>query len=81
MSNIPHAGAIARSSAFFGQGVGSILLDSVGCSGTESRLIDCPHNAIGSHDCRHSNDAGVTCLAPGTSTCIIIQLVRLAITA
>lgn len=41
-------------------------MDNVGCSGTESRLIDCPHNAIGSHDCSHSEDAGVTCLAPGT---------------
>ena len=61
------SGATARSSAFFGQGVGSILLDNVGCSGTESRLIDCSHNTIGSHDCSHSEDAGVTCLAPGTN--------------
>ena len=61
-------GATARSSAFFGLGVGLIYLDNVGCLGTESRLIDCPHNAIGSHDCSHSEDAGVTCLAPGTST-------------
>ena len=58
-------GATARSSAFFGQGVGSIFLDNVGCSGTESRLIDCAHSGIGSHDCSHSEDAGVTCLAPG----------------
>ena len=67
------SGATARSSAFFGQGVGSILLDNVGCSGTESRLIDCSHNTIGSHDCSHSEDAGVTCLAPGTNTCITVH--------
>ena len=54
-------GAIARSSAYFGRGIGSILLDNVGCSGTESRLIDCSHNPIGSHDCSHTEDAGVTC--------------------
>jgi hypothetical protein len=42
-------------------------LDNVGCSGAESRLIDCSHNAIGSHDCSHSEDAGVTCLAPGAN--------------
>ena len=66
--NIPHAGATARSSAFFGQGGGSIFLDNVECLGTESRLIDCPHNGIGSHDCRHSDDAGVTCLPLGIIT-------------
>ena len=62
---VVHAGATARSSAYFGQGSGSILLDNVVCSGTESRLIDCSHNPIGSHDCNHAEDAGVTCLTPG----------------
>ena len=65
-------GATARSSAFFGQGVGSIFLDNVRCSGSESRLIDCPANAIGSHNCGHYEDAGVTCLAPGTSTLLYL---------
>ena len=60
-------GAIARSRAYFGAGVGDILLDNVGCSGTESRLIDCSNNGIGVHNCVHSEDAGVTCQTPSTS--------------
>ena len=55
------AGAIARVRAFFGQGTGAILLDQVGCTGTETRLVDCSSNPIGIHDCSHFEDAGVTC--------------------
>ena len=51
--------ATARSFAFFGQGTDPIVLDDVRCTGTESRLIDCPYTAI--DNCNHFEDAGVTC--------------------
>ena len=44
-------------------GAGRIWLDNVHCRGTESRLIDCPANALGVHNCGHINDAGVRCLS------------------
>ena len=55
-------GATSYLFARFGQGSGPILLDNVACVGTERRLIDCPANAIGSHNCIHLEDASVSCL-------------------
>ncbi len=60
-------GAVAVSFAQFGQGTGSIWLDNVNCAGTEARLASCPANPIGSHNCQHSEDAGVRCQASVTT--------------
>ena len=54
-------GAVAYSFARFGRGTGGIFLDNLGCWGTESRLLDCTHPAIGYHNCNHNADAGVRC--------------------
>jgi hypothetical protein len=50
----------------FPNGAGQILLDTVQCTGTETRLIDCPANMMGTATCGHN--AGVRCVvAPPTS--------------
>ena len=67
----PASTAVRR--AGYGQGTGPIILDNVACVGGEARVIDCPANAIGTHNCDHSEDAGVVCApliipGPGNST-------------
>ncbi len=47
--------------AFFGQGTGDIVLDDVNCVGDETSLFFCPHSGINTHNCDHSEDAGVMC--------------------
>ena len=47
--------------AKFGRGSGQIWLDDLRCTGSESSLFHCPHRGIGSHNCGHSEDAGVIC--------------------
>ena len=57
------SGAEAIQQAFFGQGTGRIIFDDVGCTGSESTLASCPLSRT--HNCAHSEDAGVRC-QPGT---------------
>ena len=48
--------------AGFGQGSGSIWLDSVLCAGSESILASCGHLGVGiTVSCDHSSDTGVRC--------------------
>ncbi|XP_029767229.1 deleted in malignant brain tumors 1 protein [Terrapene carolina triunguis] len=60
------SGVAAKTSAYYGQGSGNIVLDDVRCIGWEYRLWDCPHSGWLSHNCGHHEDAGVICSAKYT---------------
>lgn len=47
--------------AYFGEGQGPIHVDNVKCTGAERSLADCIKEPAGTHNCRHSEDAGVIC--------------------
>ena len=55
------ATAIRSIASTFGLGTGPIYLDDLICNGTETRLVDCRNRGIGTHDCGHSEDAGLRC--------------------
>ena len=47
--------------AGFGVASGPVLIDETRCVGNETRLINCRHNGIGTHNCSHSKDVGLRC--------------------
>ena len=53
--------AVAFSTAHFGAGTGTIYLDRVDCSGSETNLTDCTRGFTVSCFGGHTQDAGVRC--------------------
>uniref|UniRef100_A0A8C3HSZ6 SRCR domain-containing protein n=1 Tax=Chrysemys picta bellii TaxID=8478 RepID=A0A8C3HSZ6_CHRPI len=54
----------APGEAAFGEGTGSIWVETLNCRGTESSLWDCPAKPWGESNCDHKEDAAVNCSAP-----------------
>ena len=56
--------------ASFGSGTGTVYVIDVGCTGTESRLIDCSNGGriVGIHLPNHFNHARVVCASKCCST-------------
>lgn len=42
-------------------GTGSIWLDDLHCTGTESSIFDCNHGGMGINNCQHTEDVGISC--------------------
>ena len=66
--------AFAYRGAHYGQGNGTILLDDVACRNTENRLIECQVDG-NTADCRHRDDASVSCL-PGSKNAVKVIVVK-----
>ena len=47
--------------AAYGQGSGSILRDHIYCQGSESSLLNCPHDQVTLGHCYHGEDSSVVC--------------------
>lgn len=61
---------VARGSAYFGQGTGSIMLDDLGCTGSEATLTNCSYSSA--HNCYHYEDVGVSCSRKIMCVCVFI---------
>ena len=59
-------------------GTGQIVLEHLRCTGSESRLIDCPHNGLGHNICNH---AGVRCFLDLGIMNLVLKLGKIFILA
>ena len=63
-----------------GQGTGPLVLNNIGCSGTESYLLRSSHRMVGVTSCSHSEDAGVVCPTCRLCTSVIVSKCNVHVT-
>ena len=56
----------------YGAGNGQIWLDRVHCNGSESHLTECQQSDWGRHNCSHSNDVFMSCIADSTEAVALV---------
>ena len=56
----------------YGAGSGRIWLDNVRCYGHYSHILRCQHSYWGHHNCSHSNDVSVSCIADSTEAVALV---------
>ncbi|XP_064388176.1 neurotrypsin-like [Halichondria panicea] len=66
-SSYSRYGTVQRLDFFQASSSTRTWLDELRCSGTESKLIDCPANTIGVEDCSHFEDVALICTGRTTS--------------
>ena len=66
--------AVAFNNAHFGAGTGTIYLDDVGCTGSETNLIDCSRSSTVRCSRGHLDDAGVRCQGLNGTEMLHLQL-------
>ena len=65
-----HAVITAVVNAGFGKGTGPVFLDDIKCRGNETNILSCPQLPKDTtHNCRHSEDAGVQCQGIDSREC------------
>ena len=55
-----HSGAIAAQGSYT-EGVWHVHINDLNCTGSEQRVLECPHNGIVGYSCNHRQDASVMC--------------------
>ncbi|XP_070560707.1 scavenger receptor cysteine-rich domain-containing protein DMBT1-like isoform X2 [Ptychodera flava] len=72
---LEYGGGSMRTSSVFGEGSGSIWLDGLGCTGSESTLSACSNTGWFAYSCVHSQDVGVVCQGPQPEGEDVIRLI------